>query len=116
MRQAAWVPEPNTEHPSFERQARFVRDAMSKGRHRILLARPLPRSPARFLPPDAPVETSAPAMDLIVLQVKKCAGPAPWTEREYRYVWRVAVEEGTNRWVAGDATVLHRSFGWNLNQ
>lgn len=102
--ESSWPPMPNTAHPSFDRQARFVRQLMDRGEHTVLL--PLSKPLSRLLvdPPEAwDVMPSH-----IMLQVERVLSPlAPWTERPYVYMWRVAVEQSTNRWVAGDAWVEH---------
>lgn len=107
----SWPPMPNTAHPSFERQARFVRELMDRGRNTILLAVEQPMF--RRLVMDPSVEVMAEAHRQTMLQVERAVTSlAPWTERPYVYMWRVAVESSTNRWVAGNSWVEHPPPGW----
>lgn len=101
----SWPPAPNTAHPSFERQARFVRDLIAQGKHRVLLPAPMKAMWRRIAEPEQQVPDLPP--DPIVLDVQRCFALAPWTEWPYVYMWRVAVEQSTNRWVAGDSWVEH---------
>lgn len=100
----SWPPMPNTAHPSFQPQAGFVRELMARGEHRVLLA------VSRSLRISEPLEedVSADAPRHVVLDVQRAmTSLAPWTERPFAYMWRVAVESSTNRWVAGDSWVEH---------
>lgn len=98
---AVWPPAPNTAHPSFERQADVVRQLIERGEHTVLLPAPM-RPLARWLADPDPPEGFLPP-ELIRLEVRRCMGLAPWSGRPYVYMWRVAVERSTNRWVAGDS-------------
>lgn len=103
----AWPPAPNTAHPSFARQAAFVRELMERGQYTILLAVERPLS-ARLVLHDDSAEVMAEAHRHTTLLVQLAmTSHAPWTERPYIYMWRVAVEQSTNRWVAGDSWVEH---------
>jgi hypothetical protein len=100
----SWPPAPNTAHPSFERQAPFVRDMIARDECRVLL--PAPGKPLWRLVTEPDTVPEMPP-DPIVLDVRRCWSLAPWTERPYVYMWRVGVEASTNRWVAGDSWAEH---------
>lgn len=100
----SWPPMPSTAHPSFQQQAGFVRELMARGEHRVLLA---VSRPLRISEPLEEI-VSADAPRHVVLDVQRAmTSHVPWTERPYVYMWRVAVESSTNRWVAGDSWVEH---------
>lgn len=99
----SWPPAPNTAHPSFARQAAFVRELMGRGEHTIMLAVERPLSASLFLDdPSAEVMAEAHRHTTLLVQ-RVMTSFAPWTERPYIYMWRVAVERATHRWVAGDS-------------
>lgn len=105
-----WPPAPNTAHPSFERKARFVRELIDRDEYRVLIPAPMK---ARFLAVDDPAPEMSVEMpsDPIALEVRRCWALAPWSGRPFVYMWRVAVEASTNRWVAGDSWAEHPPLG-----
>lgn len=105
----SWPPAPNTAHPSFERQARSVRDMIARDEYRVLLPAPMKAMWRRISEPEPVVPEMPP--DPIVLDIQKAAALAPWTGRPYVYMWRVAVEQATHRWVAGDSWVEYPPAG-----
>lgn len=106
-RDHSWPPAPNTAHPSFERQASGVRQLIERGEHTVLLPPPM-RPLARWLAdPNPPAMEDFMPPELVRLDVRRCFALAPWTERPFVYMWRVAVESSTNRWVAGDSWAEH---------
>lgn len=102
----SWPPMPNTAHPSFERQARFVRQLVDRGEHTVMLAVERPLFRTLLMDPSAEVMAEAHQHTTLLVQ-RAMTSFAPWTERPYIYMWRVAVEQSTHRWVAGDSWVEH---------
>lgn len=109
----SWPPGPNTAHPSFEQQAPFVRRLMDEDRYMVHL--PVHKPLWRFIA-EPETDPTADGPKTVTLVVRKVATTlAPYVGDPYGYVWRVAVDESTNRWVSGDAwveTLPPEPFPW----
>lgn len=101
-----FVPEPMSAHPHYARQADGIRGLITPVRRPVVVAEP-PRLSAFDFNGDAPPLVEA-AFNKRVLDVKMCAGPAPFIGDPLwemgRYVWLVAVDD-LGRHVAGEATM-----------
>ena len=103
----AWPPMPGTAHPSLERMAAGVRGLMARGEHTVHYH--VPR-PLKIWQEDTEVDPFGAPDPLRVLNVHKVASAAPWTERPYRYAWRVAVGDG-GRWIAAEEVEVQPMYG-----
>lgn len=105
----SWPPAPNTAHPSLQDMADSVRRTMAKDDcWQVCYAVRRPLKVTDF--------DTDPSIDDFpqtrVLDVERAMGAAPYVGDRFIYMWRVAVDRATNRWVAGDSWVEYPPAGW----
>lgn len=98
---------PETQHEAIsDEQAAVVREVMETSAP-WLINTPRPDGVAK--------EGDAPSFlnvddDILTLTVRKVWMPAPWTEYPYIYVWKVALSNDWETWVAGAAEARPTSY------
>lgn len=102
------VPMPGEMHPAYSDKP-FLMDWLSErgpyaDRHEVFLPKPMP--PLWSTMTDEPYPT-APMPQPVVLQRRRCAGPAPYIGRPFCYEWWAVVDD-YGRGIGGESRIVYR--------